>query len=129
MIATRKGNIIRKTIRGKTTEINLTPVEEITNTLEQILKKRTSWKDRSHVKYHLEALEKTKNLDKTQLEYLTSSLFSMVCHYADLYQRVLDNPEKECAQIKEYKDFFDLVEKHSKNIPNLSYELSQNSFS
>ena len=105
--------VIRKTIGGVTTEIDLTQVEEITNTLEKLLKERENSLDRRHVPYSIEILEKTGNMNSKQLRYLVTNLVGLVCKYADLYQRVLDNPEEECARIREYKDFFDLIEKHT----------------
>lgn len=97
--------------------IDLTPVEEITNNLEKILRKRESWEDRSHVKYHIEILDKIKELDKDQLEYLVNNLVGIIGRYAELYQNILDNPEKECQEIKKYKDFFKLMQEqiNSKN--------------
>ncbi|MCK4647542.1 hypothetical protein KAT24_01265 [Candidatus Pacearchaeota archaeon] len=101
--------IIQKTIGGVTTEIDLSLVEEMTSTLEKTLRKRESWKNRSHVEYHSEIMRKIKKLNKEQLEYFTNKLLGIIGKYADLYQKILDDPEKECAKIREYKDFFDLM--------------------
>ena len=50
--------ILEKTIKGITTKIDLTSVEEITNTLEEILRKRKDRFDREHIPYSVEILEK-----------------------------------------------------------------------
>ena len=98
---------------GKLIEtIDLTPIEEITKNLEEILRKRESWKDRSHVDYHIEILDKIRELDKEQLKYLTNNLLGILCKYADLYQKILDDPEKECQEIKKYKDLLELAQEH-----------------
>ncbi len=109
--------IIREEKNGKTLvqirdkekiveEIDLTPVEEIRNKFEKILKEREDFSDRSPARYSVEIMEKIKTLNKSQLEYLTNNLTELVVKYADLLQLIYDNPEEQCEKIKGYKEIF-----------------------
>ena len=89
--------------------INLTPVKEITNNLENILMHRKNWKDRSHVEYGLKIIEEVKKLNKDQLEYVVTNLLGIITKYTDLYQTILDNPKKEGEKMQEYKNFLKKV--------------------
>ena len=104
MIVTKQGSIIRKTIDGVTTEIDLTPVEEITNTLDKLLRERKNFLDRRHIPYSVKILEKIEELDSTQLRYLTTNLVGLTFRYADLYQRTLDNPEEHLDLVNKLKE-------------------------
>lgn len=98
--------ILEKEVNGVTTKIDLTPIEEITENFERILRRRKNWEDRSHVDYSTEILLKMKDLDKDQLEFLANNFMGLIIKYNDLYQKVLDNPEKECESIMRYKELF-----------------------
>ena len=97
---------------GTTKEIDLTPVNEITNNLENILKKRENFSDRSHIAYSVEIMKKMRGLDKDQLEYLANNFVGLITRYADMLQRVYDSPEEECKKIKEYKEFSALIKNY-----------------
>jgi len=85
-----------------TRKIDLTPVEEIKDNLEKILRERKSFLDRSHIQYSVEIFRKIAELNKKQLEYLTNGFLDLLFKYADLYQSVLDNPEETCERITEF---------------------------
>ncbi len=105
MIIRIKEDILQEISNGRVIkEIDLIPVNEITNALERILMKRKSSLDRSHIIYSIKVMEKIKELNKDQLEYLADNLILLVNKYADSLQIIYDNPEKECERIRGYKD-------------------------
>jgi len=97
--------IIRETIDGVTTEIDLTSVQEVTSTLEKLIGNSKDISDRKHISYSVEIREKMQDMDNEQLKYLVTNIVGLLCRYADLYQHTLDNPEEHLKRIEEYREF------------------------
>lgn len=109
--------------KGEPTKIiDLTPVEEIRNNLENILMHRKNWQDRSHIRYSIEITEKIKQLNKDQLIYLSNSLISLVNKYADFWQMAIDEPEEHLKSINKYKKLKKDLKEANKTIEN--YEMN-----
>lgn len=96
--------VVEKTKNGKTKEIDLSKVEKIAREYERSLFKRENYQDRRHVDYSIEILKEAKDLDKEQLEYLTTYLTGITNKLSDMYQKALDEPEKFAKETKKYKE-------------------------
>jgi len=106
-------------IGGKIKKIDLTPVNEIRKTLEDILSERKNNSDRRHIDYSMEIMKKIEKLNKEQRGYLINSIVSLVTKYADLYQLILDNPEEECKKIIERRKILDFTKIVEIEIPDI----------
>jgi len=90
-------------------EIDLTPVKELENRLEKALKKRETWKDRSHVPIILEIKKDSEKLNKDQQKYFTSHLLNKVQEYYDLFLFAIEDSEEGIAYNKLIKKAKSLI--------------------
>jgi hypothetical protein len=104
-------SILEKTINGVTTKVDLTPVEEIKDTMDKILRERTSRFDRRHIGYSSEILKQMIEMDNEQLRYLANNFVGLLFKYADLYQYTIDEPEAHLKFVENYRIFKKMCEK------------------
>ena len=86
-------------------QINLTPVREYINTIEQAISTEENRRQRVLSEKMLDLIDRAKKMDKKQLEYVIINMFGIIERWVGLHQSIADNPKKFLEDVEFFRKY------------------------